>query len=38
MQLLSFGSHGINLIGTMIKRRERHLYVAIWFYLATLLR
>jgi cytochrome c oxidase cbb3-type subunit I/II len=26
---------GINLIGTMIKRRERHLYVAIWFYLAT---
>jgi cytochrome c oxidase cbb3-type subunit I/II len=27
---------GINLIGT-IKRRE-HLFVAIWFYLATLLR
>ena len=26
---------GINMIGTMIKRRERHLYVAIWFYLAT---
>ncbi len=26
---------GINLIGTMIKRRQRHLYVAIWFYLAT---
>ncbi|AOW20658.1 cytochrome-c oxidase, cbb3-type subunit I [Urechidicola croceus] len=26
---------GVNLIGTLIKRRERHLYVAIWFYLAT---
>ncbi|MCK5815862.1 MAG: cytochrome-c oxidase, cbb3-type subunit I [Flavobacteriaceae bacterium] len=26
---------GVNLIGTIIKRRERHLYVAIWFYIAT---
>lgn len=26
---------GINMIGTLIKRRERHLYVAIWFYIAT---
>ncbi|MGO1750872.1 MAG: cytochrome-c oxidase, cbb3-type subunit I [Psychroflexus sp.] len=26
---------GWNLIGTMIKRRQRHFYVAIWFYLAT---
>ena len=26
---------GINMIGTIIKRREPHLYVAIWFYLAT---
>jgi cytochrome c oxidase cbb3-type subunit I/II len=26
---------GINLIGTIIKRRQRHMYVAIWFYLAT---
>lgn len=26
---------GINMIGTLIKRRERHMYVAIWFYLAT---
>ncbi|MEZ0131326.1 cbb3-type cytochrome c oxidase subunit I, partial [Flavobacterium sp. LBUM151] len=26
---------GINMIGTMLRRRERHLYVAIWFYLAT---
>jgi cytochrome c oxidase cbb3-type subunit I/II len=26
---------GANLIGTVIKRRERHMYVSIWFYLAT---
>ncbi len=26
---------GVNLIGTLIKRRQRHIYVAIWFYLAT---
>ncbi len=26
---------GINMIGTIIKRRERHMYVAVWFYLAT---
>ena len=26
---------GVNLIGTILKRRQRHLYVAIWFYLAT---
>lgn len=26
---------GINLFGTIIKRREKHLYVAIWFYIAT---
>jgi cytochrome c oxidase cbb3-type subunit I/II len=26
---------GINMIGTLIKRREKHIYVAIWFYLAT---
>jgi len=26
---------GINMIGTIIKRRESHIYVAIWFYLAT---
>jgi cytochrome c oxidase cbb3-type subunit I/II len=26
---------GINLLGTIFTRRERHLYVAIWFYLAT---
>jgi len=26
---------GWNMIGTIIKRRTRHIYVAIWFYLAT---
>ena len=26
---------GINMFGTIIKRRVRHLYVAIWFYLGT---
>lgn len=26
---------GANMIGTLIKRRERHMYVAIWFYLAS---
>ena len=26
---------GINLIGTILKRRERHLYVAVWFFIAT---
>lgn len=26
---------GINMFGTIIKRRERHLYVAIWFFIGT---
>ncbi|OYQ35047.1 cytochrome C oxidase Cbb3 [Flavobacterium cyanobacteriorum] len=26
---------GINMIGTILRRRERHLYVAVWFYIAT---
>ncbi len=25
----------INLLGTILKRREKHIYVAIWFYIAT---
>jgi len=25
----------VNLIGTILKRRERHMYVAIWFYIST---
>ncbi|MGV8994304.1 MAG: cytochrome-c oxidase, cbb3-type subunit I [Flavobacterium sp.] len=28
---------GWNMIATILRRRERHLYVAIWFYLATFL-
>ncbi|MBI2795374.1 MAG: cytochrome-c oxidase, cbb3-type subunit I [Gemmatimonadetes bacterium] len=26
----------VNFIGTLVKRRERHLYVALWFYLASI--
>jgi cytochrome c oxidase cbb3-type subunit I/II len=26
---------GINMFGTIAKRREKHMYVAIWFYIAT---
>ncbi len=26
---------GWNMFGTILQRRERHLYVAIWFYIAT---
>lgn len=28
-------SFGTNLIGTIIKRRVKHMYVAIWFYIAS---
>ncbi len=27
----------VNFFGTIIRRRERHIYVAIWFYIATIL-
>lgn len=27
----------VNLFGTIAKRKERHLYVAIWFYIATVI-
>ncbi len=27
----------VNFFGTLFKRRERHMYVAIWFYIATIL-
>jgi cytochrome c oxidase cbb3-type subunit I/II len=27
---------GVNFFGTIFKRRERHLYVALWFYIATI--
>ena len=26
---------GVNMIGTIIKRREKHMYVAMWFFIAT---
>lgn len=26
---------GWNMIGTILKRREQHMYVAVWFYIAT---
>lgn len=26
---------GINMFGTILKRRERHLYVAVWFFIGT---
>ncbi|MFA5804687.1 MAG: cytochrome-c oxidase, cbb3-type subunit I [Melioribacteraceae bacterium] len=28
-------SFGANMFGTIIKRREKHIYVAVWFYIAT---
>ncbi|MCL6099341.1 MAG: cytochrome-c oxidase, cbb3-type subunit I, partial [Bacteroidetes bacterium] len=28
-------SFGANMFGTIIKRREKHMYVAVWFYIAT---
>jgi len=30
------GFFGVNFFGTLIKRRERHMYVALWFYIATI--
>ena len=27
----------INMFGTIVRRRERHMYVAIWFYIATVI-
>lgn len=27
----------VNFFGTIIRRRERHIYVAIWFYIATII-
>lgn len=26
----------VNFFGTMVRRREKHLYVALWFYIATI--
>jgi cytochrome c oxidase cbb3-type subunit I/II len=27
----------VNFFGTLVRRRERHVYVAIWFYIATII-
>ncbi len=27
----------VNVIGTLVRRRERHIYVAIWFYIASII-
>jgi len=37
MVALVWVAFGVNMIGTIIKRREQHIYVAIWFYLASFL-
>ena len=31
------GFFGVNFFMTLVKRRERHLYVALWFYIATII-
>jgi cytochrome c oxidase cbb3-type subunit I/II len=36
MIALVWVTFGINMIGTIVKRREKQMYVAIWFYIATL--
>ncbi|MCU0442137.1 MAG: cytochrome-c oxidase, cbb3-type subunit I [Bacteroidia bacterium] len=35
MIALVWVAFGVNMIGTIIKRREKQMYVAIWFYIAT---
>jgi len=30
------GFFGVNFMMTLVKRRQRHLYVALWFYIATI--
>lgn len=30
------GFFGVNFFGTLLTRRERHIYVALWFYIATI--
>ncbi|MBA4039461.1 MAG: cytochrome C oxidase Cbb3 [Planctomyces sp.] len=30
------GFFGVNFFGTLMRRRERHMYVALWFYIATI--
>ena len=35
MVVLIWVVYGINMFGTIVKRRERHLYVAVWFFIGT---
>jgi cytochrome c oxidase cbb3-type subunit I/II len=34
--LVWVGFFGLNFFMTLVKRRERHMYVALWFYIATI--
>ncbi len=34
--LVWVGFFGVNFMMTLIRRRERHMYVALWFYIATI--
>ncbi|MCL4741594.1 MAG: cytochrome-c oxidase, cbb3-type subunit I [Phycisphaerales bacterium] len=34
--LVWVGFFGVNFFGTLARRRERHMYVALWFYIATI--
>ena len=34
--LVWLGFFGVNFLMTLINRRERHMYVALWFYIATI--
>lgn len=35
--VIAWVAFAVNFFGTLIKRRERHIYVAIWFYIATII-
>lgn len=37
MVTLVWVAFAINFFGMIVKRRERHIYVAVWFYIATIL-
>ena len=36
MITLVWVAFAVNFLGTLVKRRERHMYVAIWFYIASI--
>ena len=37
MVVVTWVIFAVNFFGTLIRRRERHIYVAIWFYIATII-